>query len=219
MNSLRFKLVGWYLVILGCVLISFSLMLYFNKQSALMDGVDNNLKSYGLEMAAHLEVVDNNIMVSAIPADSVSGYIPVNWFVRTSEGDLIQSYAQGSSLQYHSALPYQVSPVFETIHMDARTSCRLMRMKVVYQEDSDEVRTNPVYDIRIDCLESLQGVYDVLKDLRGRLITLGVLTFLVAALVGYFLAGQVLHPIERISRVVAGISDKELKQRIGRDSV
>jgi heavy metal sensor kinase len=214
MNSLRLKLVGWYLLILGCVLISFSLMLYFNKQSALMDGVDSNLKTYGLEINGHLEVVENKVQVMEFPTDSVTRYVPLSWSVRTSDGEPLQSYSRGSSVDYHSDLDYQVSPVFETIHTDAHSSSRLMRMKVAYQEDSDENQTNPVYDVRIDCLESLQGVYDALKDLRGRLITWGVLTFLVAALGGYFLAGQVLRPIERISRVVAGISDKELKQRI-----
>ncbi|MCX7919379.1 MAG: hypothetical protein N3A72_07190, partial [bacterium] len=76
MHSLRLKLIGWFLLVLFIVIVSFSLLLYFSKQRSLYNSFDSELLAKAVLLSNNLEIEQGKIVLKTESQDFVGAAIP-----------------------------------------------------------------------------------------------------------------------------------------------
>jgi signal transduction histidine kinase len=211
---IRIRLTLWYTVLLGALLIAYSVLLYMVLSFFLHDQVDRNLKDRAVQIGAQIEA--QSMVVE--PGQVVLP--PLNVF--SSPAIYIQIVgADGRFITATGSMGTQRFPYSPEIHQSNLAGQAVYRTITI---DSTPVR---IYSAPIVIGPPIQVVGAVqvgqsLKTIETTLnlialfLTLGTVTTLVlAALVGAFLARKALQPIEKINQTANHIvGGRDLKQRL-----
>jgi two-component system OmpR family sensor kinase len=210
--TIRAKLVGWFTLVLGLILISFSLFLYFTLSRALYDSVDKKL-----------------VTIAEITADSTSRVSEDNkgwndylekYFGFRPTAKYIQILDKSGNIDYDAdkSLPKRLPITAETIK---RAEAGETVFETIYGLDQFPIRMISYPVIKNNKLISLVQVGSSLEYVQETLrrllliILLAVPTVILLSCVGgYFLAKAALGPVAEITDAARRIGAKDLSQRI-----
>jgi heavy metal sensor kinase len=221
MHSLRLKLIGWFLLVLLFVIVSFSFLLYFSKQRAVSTSFDSDLMAKAILLSNSLEIEQDNIVLKPNQLLFETPSSPWLYRITADNGGLIAQTDLPAGFLFPVSPAITEKPVFTTVPGPGEHPFRIVFFKTIFREDADvnEFKTtdsNSAQTILVSCAGSLRNIDEELEDLQSRLFLIGLITFLIAGLGGFFLSNRALRPINQISQTVAGISDIHLSERIER---
>ncbi|PIQ97961.1 MAG: histidine kinase [Nitrospinae bacterium CG11_big_fil_rev_8_21_14_0_20_56_8] len=205
-NSLRTRLTAWYVVILGTILILFSLFLYFFLSNRLYESIDNSLKVSATVVAKSATMKFNQSPLPGLDAffEQVLGYANLNKFYRIYDGsgnvgsrskNITAAQFPLSQEAYTKALRGETT--YETQVIEGNHSIRLITMPVI-----DEGKLINLIQVGT----SLNAVQETLKNLRIFLFTAVPAVLALTTLMGRFLARRALKPVSKITQTAQEIA-------------
>jgi heavy metal sensor kinase len=219
MGTLRFKLISWFLLVLLIVLVVFGLLLYLARERSLYATLDSELQNTALQLANQVDIEKEEVFLKSgeftFPKD-------MYYEITNEKGELI---SKSTTLQEHN-LPF-VSPdkekqnfIIQSIPSWEKHPLRLITLKKIVREESDdEDSKKPSVALNsqtlfIQCAKSTWLIDEELEELVNLIFWVGLATFLIAGLGGFFLAGRALLPIKQITQTVQDLSETHLSERI-----
>ncbi len=214
-GSIRSRLTAWYGLVLAVTLILFSVFLYYFLSKRLYESVDNSLK-------VSASVVAKTVLIkySASPLPGLEyffeqflGYGNINKFYRIYD----ESGNVGSRSRNIDASQF---PMTQKAYAKALNGEEAYETFVVADKHPIRIITMPVLRNRqlvnlVQVGTSLEGVRDTLKNLRNFLITAVPVVLLLTTLIGRFMAGRALKPVDKITQTAREIAKGvDLSQRI-----
>ena len=214
-NSIQTRLTAWYVVLLGIILILFSVLLNFFISKRLYESIDNSLKVSATVVARSATMKFTQPPLPGLERffEQFLGYENLNKFYRIYDG----SGNVGSRSQNVDASKFPLTQqayadalkgvtIYETFKIDGIHPIRVVTMPVLRGQDLVNL---------VQVGTSLDSVHETLKNLNIFLITAVPLVLLIAALMGRFMARRALKPVSKIiqtAREVGGGVD--LSKRI-----
>ncbi|MBN1254194.1 MAG: HAMP domain-containing protein [Deltaproteobacteria bacterium] len=209
-KTIKFKLTLWYVVILGIILCSFSIFLYFTLADSLYKGVDNRIKTMGEIVAASARspfgADIDQIMIDRYGVRPLGRYIQI-----LDESGKIG----GSSTNIRDIkIPLNLSTlkaaskgktIFETVKVLGRYSLRVVTIPIIENESMTGI---------IQVGSPLEGVEEALHQLLLLLLIAVPAALLAASTAGLFLANKALRPVDAITQIARRIGSGDLSQRI-----
>ncbi len=214
LGNIRFKLIIWYIFILGIILTAFSTFLYFTLSRSLHRGIDVKIKSIGEVIASSSTNPYSQYSFSNIDRmlEDSFGLKPVTKFIQVlDESGRIGRKSQ--NLQ-HFQLPISIRALknasqgkitFETTKALGKYPLRMVTVPVI--------RGRHIINI-VQVATSLEQVGEALKTLLLILWITVPSALVVASLGGLFLANKALKPVDEITKTARMITSKRLDQRI-----
>jgi heavy metal sensor kinase len=208
-RSLRWRLTGWYVLLLAGVLLLFSTGTYLAVRELLLDNVDDVLRHQAALVAPTIDLAGS----APVPRGEVA--LPVR---RDSE-HFTRLYRVDGTLSFDDNAAVGYAP---RLVAEARKALR--GADAISQVDTDQgalrVGTFPIQRDGqvIGALQvglALEDSEDTLQTLLKVLLALAPATLLLASGGGLFLADRALAPIDRITRTARRISAENLSGRIG----
>jgi heavy metal sensor kinase len=213
-RNIRFKLTLWYIIILGLILTSFSMFLYFTLSRSLYHGIDLKIKSIAEVIASSSTNPYSHYSFSTIDRmleDSFS-LKPVTKFIQVL--DESGRIGRKSENLQHFQLPISLSTLknasqgkitFETTKAFGKYPLRMVTVPVI--------RGRRIINI-VQVATSLEQVEEALRTLWLILWITVPSALVVASLGGLFLANKALKPVDEITKTARLITSKSLNQRI-----
>lgn len=208
-KSLRVHLTGWYVIVLGCTLISLRGYLYFQLRASLLHQFDINLKLASAQIldniiiekdnsptGGHLALKKSKSAQALIQDLEQTGFIVL---VRDSENKIIDGF--GNKAVLSSVLPQE----------DKYVIVQHQKMWRVY---SRRVSLYP-YEGSLQIARSIQTINLASEHLLLLTLFSFPLILFLAAVGGWFLANQALRPIDNIIHKAESINPHDITQRIG----
>ena len=194
-NSIRFRLLFWYALILLLLICALGTLLYVNVRRATYGEIDGQLRAHALALATSLEVQPDGTFdldlteehVQHFQQESPSAPFYVIW---NSDGEIVD----------------QSNPTLATTRPGTTGSAS--------HGDVREVSVRGPSGALVLVGQGIAGVQERLREILWITIALGLGAMGVALAGGWFLADRALRPIERITRTARGISASNLSQRI-----
>ena len=214
LGNIRFKLIIWYIFILGIILTAFSTFLYLTLSRSLYRGIDVKIKSIGEVIASSSTNPYSQYSFSNIDRmlEDSFGLKPVTKFIQVlDESGRIGRKSQ--NLQ-HFQLPISIRALknasqgkitFETTKALGKYPLRMVTVPVI--------RGRHIINI-VQVATSLEQVGEALKTLLLILWITVPSALVVASLGGLFLANKALKPVDEITKTARMITSKRLDQRI-----
>ncbi len=224
LTSIRTKLTAWYVVLLGIILILFSVFLNVFLAKRLYESVDHSLK-----VSASIVAKTENMKFSQSSMPGVDhffeqffGYEKLNKFYKIYDGsgnvgsrsrNIDASQFPLSQAAYAAALKGETT--YETFLIGNVTPVRMITMPIL--------RDGALANL-IQVGTSLEPVRETLKNLRFFLFFSVPMVLLLATFVGRFMARRALKPVSevtRIAREVGGSGDlsKRIPVSAGEDEI
>jgi heavy metal sensor kinase len=215
LSSIKFRLTLWYAVILGIILASFSLFLYFTLADSLYKGVDNKIRTMAEIVASSAH---NPFGAGASMADLDEmmterfGIRPVGRFIQIL--DASGRVGDRSTNLRDVQIPLSVQTlkaaskgktIVETVQVMEKYPLRVVTMPVM--EDGKMVGL-------VQVGSSLEVVEEALDQLLLILLIAVPAALLVASTGGLFLANKALRPVDEITQIARQIGSGDLSQRI-----
>ena len=214
-NSIQTRLTAWYVVLLGIILILFSVFLDLFLSQRLHESVDNSLKVSATVVARSATMKFTQSPLPGLEGffKQFMGYENLNKFYRIYDGsgnvgsrskNVDASKFPLTQAAYADALKGKTS--YETFQIDGIHPVRVITMPVLRGKDLVNL---------VQVGTSLDSVQETLKNLKIFLFTAVPLVLLMAALFGRFMARRALKPVSKIiqtAREVGGGVD--LSKRI-----
>ncbi len=208
-HSLRWRLTGWYMLLLGSVLLIFSLSTYLAVQKLLLDNFDDVLSQQAAVIAQTIDVTNGTPTLT----DDVqlAAHRDSEHFTRLYRAD-------GTLVLDHNGIAEGAPELSEALNGALRGQRQFTELQV--RQRPMRIATYPIMqnDRIVGALQvgvALEDVDDTLRALRKVLLTLTPAMLLLASGGGLFLANRALAPIDRITRVAQRINAENLSGRIG----
>ncbi len=208
-RSLRWRLTGWYVLVLAGVLLLFSAGTYFASRAALMENFDEVLVDQASLVTQAIDVDDG--MPELKQEVLLSGHRNDDHFTRLyrTDGALVFDDTQDGP-----NVPDLPAAVSKALRGDKDLT------EVQTGSDGLRVATFPIlHEGRIvGALQvgvSLADIEATLRTLLHILLVMAPLTLLLASGGGQFLANRALAPIDQMTRTAQRISAEDLSGRIG----
>ncbi|TRZ89607.1 HAMP domain-containing protein [bacterium] len=226
MRSLRLKLILGFLLVLGAVILSFSLFVYFAKRNALLSVLDSRLTNGMEALATHVELDEGRLIFRPAVDYDIRGVLPQAYRIVDAQGQVVAQSAPDFPLTWPTACSADGRPSWTTSPAEKDGSWRLAAVssrvgdeKVGNDEQvgDDEMgeATVPLSSVvTIQCGAPMAPVKRELEDLASQLTFLALAAFLVAGAGSFFLAGWTLRPVRRINAALAEVSEASLDRRI-----
>jgi heavy metal sensor kinase len=206
-RSLRWRLTGWYVLLLAGVLLAFSLGTYLAVRTLLHDNLDDSL-DHQVELLAQAIAIEDD--EPTLPREARLAERSNDVFMRLYRGDGTLVFADAREDQMLPELPESLAGALrgQKEYAEARVGTSMFR-----------VATYPViHDGQIvGALQiglSMGDVEDALWALLKALLALAPTLLALASGGGLFLANRALAPIDRITRTAQRISAENLGGRI-----
>jgi len=205
--SLRWRLTGWYVLLLTSVLLLFSAGTYITVYKLLLDNVDELLAS---QANLIVQTVDFNERNLTLQNDSLRAG-------RRDDEHLTRIYRPDSTLIYDDNPQEQGSELAEAVRSALDGDKQIIQVRG--HEGQMRVLTLPItHDGQIiGALQigiSLEDLHGTMRTLLKVLLLLAPAMLLIASGGGWFLATRALTPIDRLTRTAQRISAEDLSQRI-----
>jgi two-component system OmpR family sensor kinase len=209
-KTIKSRLTSWYVVILGIILCSFSLFLYFTLADSLYSGVDTKIKTMADIVASSarspLGADLDQIMTEHL------GIKPLGRFIQLL--DESGKIGERSTNLRDVQIPISVQTLraaskgnttFESVQVLGKYPLRVVTMPII-----DNGRMVGIVQVG----SSLEGVQEALHQLLLILLIAVPAALLVASVGGLFLANKALRPVDEISQIARRIGSGDLSQRI-----
>jgi heavy metal sensor kinase len=210
-RSLRWRLIGWYMLLLAGVLLLFSAAIYFAVTRLLLSNFDDLL---GHQADVIAETID---MTTGGPA-----FTDQVWLIGNRDSEhFTRLYHTNGRLAFDNNGVEEEAPELPDA-VDRALQGEKSFSQVVVSEGPMRIATFPiVHDGQIAGVlqagVSLENIDDTLRLLRRVLLVLAPAMLLLASGGGWFLAQRALAPIDRITRTAQRISAENLSGRIALD--
>ena len=206
-RSVRWRLTGWYTLMLAALLLVFSL--------------GTSLAVYRLLIENFDEVIDSqaNLLVKTIAFKN--GELMLNndslRIGRINDEHLIRIYRADGSLLYNDNSAEQAAALLETVPLALKGERQ--HTEFAGHEGPMRVLTAPILDGQkvagvLQIGLSLEDVGDTMRALAKALLVIAPAIVLLAGIVGFFLASRALRPIDRITRAAQQISADNFNRRL-----
>lgn len=213
LRSIRVRLTLWYIFILGCTLVLFSSLVYYQMSRSLYKSVDHKILTI------------SEVIASSISPNSRSVFADlekklVKEVGRQPTAKFIQLLDRSGNIGGKSLnLKNKRLPVSFKALQNASKGVISYETKEVFGEPL-RIITYPVKrpgtDVRsiVQVATSLAEVKDTLNKLVLILVSVVPLALIIASIGGTFLANKVLKPINEINRITREITSKNLELRV-----
>ena len=215
-TSIRSKLTAWYVLLLGIILVLFSIVLFFFLSKRLYESVDNSLTVSARVVARSTQVrLNRKPFLPGLEMffDRFAGFGNLNKFYKIYDGSgnigSLSKNFDGSQFPltqpaYTRALKGESS--YETFTIAVNHPIRVITMPVL---------RGPKLAHLVQVGTSLEVVMDTLKNLQIILWTAVPAVLALTALIGRFIARRALKPVAKITQTAKDIgSGKNLSKRI-----
>jgi heavy metal sensor kinase len=214
-KSIRSRLTAWYILLLGIILILFSVFLNYFLSKRLYESVDNSLTVSATVVATSAVMRFNRSPLPGLDQffDQFMGAGNLNKFYRIYDGsgnvgsrskNIDASKFPLSQEAYADALSGKNS--YETFLVDGNHPIRVITMPIIREKKLVNL---------IQVGTSLEAVQETLRNLRIFLFTAVPSVLVFATLLARFLARRALKPISKIIKTARDIGQgQELSQRI-----
>ncbi len=215
LRPIRVRLTLWYVLLLGLIMLGFSLALYAALAHSLYQQVDDELLLVVRQASSELSQESNQFTMSSIGNDGAVGAL--------GERGLLLRLVSMDGRVIGQTGPYPALPIAASTLDQARqgqagfaTTTVISRGTPLRLYSVPYPATGKVVGI-IQVGLSLQSAQDTLSQLLLILAFSVPLTLLIATLFGLFLANRALAPIDRITRAAAHIEAEHLSRRLDLD--
>jgi len=213
-TSIRSKLTAWYVLLLGVILVLFSILLFFFLSKRLYESVDNSLTVSARIVARSTQINNSRIPFPGLDLffDQFMGFgTNKSYKIYDGSGNIgsLSKNFDGSQfpltqLAYSAALKGGTS--YETFLLADDHPIRVITMPVLKGAKLANL---------VQVGTSLKVVVDTLKNLQIILLTAVPAVLLLTALIGRFIARRALKPVAKITQTAKDIgSGANLSQRI-----
>jgi heavy metal sensor kinase len=207
LHSLRWRLTGWYVLLLACVLLLFSGGTYVAVYKLLLDNFDDLLSSQANLIVQTIDFTDRGLKLQ-------------NDTLRVGRGDdehLTRIYRADSTLIFDDNPKAQAPELREAV-VEALAGNKEL-IQVYGHEDELRVLTFPItHEQRVvGALQvglALEDLQDTMWALARAMLFMAPAMLLLASGGGLFLANRALAPIDRITRTAQRISAEDLSGRL-----
>ena len=213
-TSIRSKLTAWYVLLLGVILVLFSILLFFFLSKRLYESVDNSLTVSASIVARSTQINNSRIPFPSLDLffDQFMGFgRNKSYKIYDGSGNIgsLSKNFDGSQFPltqraYSAALKGGTS--YETFLLSDDHPIRVISMPVLKGAKLANL---------VQVGTSLKVVVDTLKNLQIILLTVVPAVLLLTALIGRFIARRALKPVAKITQTAKDIgSGANLSQRI-----
>ena len=206
-SSLRWRLTGWYVLLLTGVLLLFSAGTYITVYKLLLDNFDDLLASQANLIVQTVDFSDRNL---TLQNDSLHAG-------RRNDEHLTRIYRSDRTLIYDDNPKEQGPELTEAVRRALDGDKQIIQIRG--REGQMRVLSLPItHDGQIiGALQvgvALEDLRDTMRTLLKVLLLLAPAMLLVASGGGLFLANRALTPIDRLTRTAQRISAEDLSQRL-----
>ena len=213
-TSIRSKLTAWYVLLLGVILVLFSILLFFFLSKRLYESVDSSLTVSARIVARSTQINNSRTSFPGLDLffDQLMGFgTNKSYKIYDGSGNIgsLSKNFDGSQFPltqraYSAALKGGTS--YETFLLTDDHTIRVITMPVL---------KGPKLVNLVQVGTSLKVVVDTLKNLQIILLTAVPAVLLLTALIGRFIARRALKPVAKITQTAKDIgSGANLSQRI-----
>jgi heavy metal sensor kinase len=206
-HSLRWRLTGWYVLLLSGVLLLFSIGTYFAVYKLLLSNFDDLLSSQANLIVQTIDFTDRGLRLQN---DSLR-------VGRADDEHLTRIYREDGRLLFDDNPKAQAPELAEAVNEALAGNKEIMQ--VHGREDELRVLTFPItHEHRVvGALQvglALEDLQDTMWALARALLFMAPVMLLLASGGGLFLANRALAPIDRITRTAQRISAEDLSGRL-----
>lgn len=210
---IRIRLTVWYTLLLGIILITFSVLLYLVLKFSLHAQVDRNLEDRAQQIGAGIEadtVINLKTGEVFLPKLNIFSSPSILIQVIRIDGSLVSSTNSAGTAHFPNdaeilAANQNGKPIFKTLTVDG-TPIRVYSTPII-------VGPQAVGAVQVG--QSIKVIENTLQQVFFLLTAGTVAALVLASLVGAFLAWAALRPIEKINQAAARIvGAQDLKQRL-----
>lgn len=212
---IRIRLTLWYTLLLGAILIAFSLLLFMVLSFSLREQVDRNLKDRAIQVGTQIQaqaVVMEETGRVVLPPLNVFSSPSIFIQVIRADGSLVTATGNLGGQRFpHSqeiaATNREGQAIFKTITIE-NTPVRIYSAPIVIGP--------PIHVVgAVQVGQSMKVIENTLRQVLFFLTAGTVIILVIASLVGAFLAWTALRPIGKINQTASHIvSGQDLKQRL-----
>jgi len=208
-RSLRWRLTGWYVLLLAGVLLLFSAGTYLAVRELLLDNVDDVLRHQAALLAQTIDLAEGAPVLRgevALPVRRDSEH-----FTRLYRADGTLSFDDNTTVGYAPRLAAEARKALRGADAISQVDTDQGPMRIGTFPIQRDGQVVGVLQVGL----SLEDSEDTLRTLLKVLLALAPATLLLASGGGLFLADRALAPIDRITRTARRISAENLSGRIG----
>ncbi len=200
-KSIRFRLTIWYLAVLVVLLLLFGMISYFMLSQSLYQSLDDSLKTHTQALENSLDILNGQITLGMTeqPGEFVLIY--------DNNGSLLQGFSWGAEVPHVDSQVVQALENRTSFFTVSTSNDQKIRLYVAPFSGQPEIGAIVVG-------RSTADVIEVLERFMSILIIAGLATLALAGGGGFFMANQVLIPVERIRKTAQEIEESDLSQRI-----
>jgi len=213
--SIRVRLTVWYMIILGCTLVFFSTLVYYQMKRSLYKSVDHKIMTISEVVASSIAPQSGSVLSNI--EERLTKKVG-----RQPAGKFVQLLDRSGHVGMKSLnLRNKRLPVSYEALKNASEGRITYETKVVFGE-SLRIITYPVKSrikkVRniVQVASSLTDVEDTLRQLIFILASIVPLALIIASIGGIFLANKALKPVNEINRITQEITSKNLGLRVPR---
>jgi heavy metal sensor kinase len=219
MRSLRLKLIVGSLLVLGTVILSFGLFVYFAERRALLSVMDGRLVADAQAIASHVEFDHGQLRFAPAEDYDIRRVLPPAYRIVGPEAGLIDRSAAEFRPGWPAEHPKDGRPQLSTAGRAKESRWRVVTLTSSITDEQDGAeRENPreslTAEVTIQCAEPLGPVSHELGELASQLAVLALAAFFIAGGGSFFLAGRALRPIRHINDALANVSETRLDERL-----
>lgn len=210
-NSIKAKIVLFYMAVLFSVLSAFGVLLYFSLVKIIYNAIDSDLISRSKALATLVQ--DNDDESEFNFSDDVmweyhSQKSKSFFQIRLSDGTILEKSESIGTLE----LPYtpQKAPVTFQTFLFKGEKTRMINFRISREKDGPEKKRVLI----IQCAEDINDSLQLLKSYRIILSVAGLIIMLISSSGGFLIARKGLQPVKDISRTISRISESNLSERI-----
>jgi heavy metal sensor kinase len=219
MRSLRLKLILGSLLVLGAVIFSFGLFVYFAKSRALLSVMDGRLSAGARALADHVELDKDQLLFVPEADYDIRGELPPAYRILDVQGRVIAK----SAVEFPPGWPVERPEEGRSLlapagsGKDGRWRVVTLHARVTDEQDGateNEPGEKKTILITVQCAIPLGPISRELEELATQLAVLALAAFLIAGGGSFLLAGRALRPIRRINEALANVSETRLDERL-----
>jgi heavy metal sensor kinase len=209
LHSLRWRLTGWYVLLLAAILALFSSGVYLAVRQLLVENVDQMLQHQARLVA---QAIDEDDGVLTLTQDVLLPDVrDQQHFTRIYRADQSLSFSDGGAGAQIPAVPDALANALSGRQHLGEVQLGTTTLRVASFPVSDEGRIAGVLQVGV----ALRGIEETMRTLLQVLLVLAPAMLLIASGGGWFLANRALAPIDQITRTAERISVENLSRRIG----
>ena len=219
MHSLRLKLIFGFLLALAAVIAGFDVFIYSAKRHALFDVMDGRLYAETLAVSRHLETDGARLSFDPSEENGARPPLPSVFRVVGDEGTILAQAPSADAVPWPALRPGGKNPQWRTARAGRGRHWRVATWQGRLDTNEESAgKSKPAGEaslaIVVQCAESLVATAQELRELTSLLGVVSLMTFLIAGVGSFVLAGRALRPIRRVNAALEAVSETSLDQRL-----